>query len=80
MLLGGFVVLGDAKGPGGAFCIAAVRGARVTPGRAPVAHVPVVRDVRAPWLWATGQSSRCASFKEGSWVFHRRTLRVIGPR
>ena len=31
------------------------RGARVTPGRAPLAHVPVGRDVRAPWLWATGQ-------------------------
>ena len=37
----------------------AVRAARVTPGRAPLAHVPVGRDVRGPWLWATGRSNPC---------------------
>jgi len=34
------------KGPSGAF--------RIPAGRA--AHVPVGRDVRGPWLWATGQT------------------------
>lgn len=48
---------GRAKGSSGAFRVTAGRAARVTPGRAPMAHVPVGRDEPLRGLQEIGETS-----------------------